>query len=182
MAYTLDEFAADCRRILKADPGPAGRETVRKRLQDLLMNEDFVAANCGPSASVGANLLYEDPELGFQILAHIMDRDYAGGPHDHGDSWAIYGQAVKHTEMSEWKRTDDGSVPDKATRKGEDLSHGARPGRYLPEPRHPLHRLPRRRAFHPRHWDKSREHRARSLQQRGGYHGGRETPQLRGAP
>jgi len=57
MAYTLDEFAADCRRILKADPGPAGRETVRKRLQDLLMNDDFVAANCGPSASVGAHLL-----------------------------------------------------------------------------------------------------------------------------
>jgi hypothetical protein len=36
MAYTLDEFAADCRRILKADPGPSGRETVRKKLQDLL--------------------------------------------------------------------------------------------------------------------------------------------------
>ena len=115
MAYTLDEFPADCRRILKADPGPAGRETVRKRLQDLLMNEDFVAANCGPDASVGTHLLYEDPDLGLQILAHIMDRDYGGGPHDHGDSWAIYGQAVKHTDMSEWKRTDDGSVPGKAT-------------------------------------------------------------------
>ena len=51
MAYMLDEFAADYRRILKADPGPAGRETVRKRLQDLLMNEDFIAANCGPNAS-----------------------------------------------------------------------------------------------------------------------------------
>jgi hypothetical protein len=37
MAYTLDEFAADCRRILKADPGPAGRETVRRKLPDLLM-------------------------------------------------------------------------------------------------------------------------------------------------
>jgi len=37
------------------------------------------------------------------------------GPHDHGDSWAIYGQAVKHTEMTESKRTDDGSVPGKAT-------------------------------------------------------------------
>jgi len=47
MAYTLDEFATDCRRILKADPGPAGRETARKRLQDLLMNEDFVAAHAG---------------------------------------------------------------------------------------------------------------------------------------
>jgi hypothetical protein len=115
MAYTLDEFAADCRRILTADPGPAGRDSVLKRLQDLLMNEDFVAAHCGPNASGGANLLYEDPELGFQILAHIRDRDYAGGPHDHGDSWAIFGQAVKYTDMSEWKRTDDGSVPSKVT-------------------------------------------------------------------
>jgi hypothetical protein len=33
MAYTLDEFAADCRRILKADPGSAGRDTVRTKLQ-----------------------------------------------------------------------------------------------------------------------------------------------------
>lgn len=115
MAYTLDDFAADCRRILKADPGPAGRETVRSKLHDLLLNDDFVAAHCGPDASVGTNLLYEDAELGFQILAHIMDRDYTGGPHDHGDSWAIYGQAVKHTDMTEWQRTDDGSVAGKAT-------------------------------------------------------------------
>lgn len=115
MAYTLDDFAADCHRILKADPGPAGREAVRKKMQELLMEDAFVAAHCGPNTSGGANLLHEDPELGFQILAHIMDRDYTGGPHDHGDSWAIYGQAVKHTEMTEWKRNDDGSVPGKAT-------------------------------------------------------------------
>ena len=134
MDYTLDEFAADCRRILKADPGPAGRETVRKRLQDLLMNEDFVAANCGPNASVGTNLLYQDPELGFQILAHIMDRDYAGGPHDHGDSWAIYGQAVKHTEMSEWKRMDDGSVPGKAWSGARPVSSRTAPSTPSPIP------------------------------------------------
>ena len=119
MAYTLDAFAADCHRILKADPGPKGRDQVRKKLQDLLMEDDFVAAHCGPEASGGANLLYEDPELGFQILAHIMDKDYAGGPHDHGKSWAIYGQAVKHTDMTEWRRKDDGSVPGKATIKKE---------------------------------------------------------------
>jgi hypothetical protein len=69
---------------------------VRKKLPDLLMNDDFVSAHYGPDAKVGANLLYEDPELGFQILVHIMDREYSGGPHDHGDSWAIYGEAVKH--------------------------------------------------------------------------------------
>jgi len=163
MAYTLDEFATDCRRIVKADPGPSGREAVRKKLQDLLMNDDFVAAHCGPNAAVGANLLYEDPELGFQILAHIMDREYSGGPHDHGDSWAIYGQAVKYTEMNEWKRTDDGSVPGKAIIEKAKTYRMAGPGRYLSEPRHSLHRLPRRRALHPRHRHKPGEHHARPL-------------------
>ena len=54
MAYTLDEFATDCRRIVKADPGPSGREAVRKKLEDLLI-DDFVAAHCGrtpPSAPI----------------------------------------------------------------------------------------------------------------------------------
>ena len=50
MPYTLDEFAADCHRILEEDPQSAGRETVRKKLQDLLMNDEFVAAHCGPDA------------------------------------------------------------------------------------------------------------------------------------
>ena len=61
MAYTLDEFAADCRRILEADAGPAGRETVRKKLQDLLMDDDFVAAHCGPNASVGSQSTLRGP-------------------------------------------------------------------------------------------------------------------------
>lgn len=115
MAYTVEQFAADCRAILKQDPGPAGREQVTGKLRTLLMEDDFVAAHCGPDARVGSNLIYEDSELGFQVLAHVMDKGYAGGPHDHGASWAIYGQAVKHTDMTEWRRTDDGSVLGKAT-------------------------------------------------------------------
>lgn len=115
MTYTLDQFAADCRRALKADPGAGGREQVRQMLEKLLLEDDFVDANCGPDASGGANVLYEDPELGFQILAHIMDKGHAGGVHDHGASWAIYGQAVGYTDMTEWKRTDDRSEDGKAT-------------------------------------------------------------------
>lgn len=115
MGYTLDAFAADCHRLLKEDPGPAGRAKVRDHLSRLLMEDDFVEEYCGPEASGGANLLYDNPELGFQILAHIMDTEHAGGVHDHGSSWAIYGQAVKHTDMTEWKRLDDGSEDGKAT-------------------------------------------------------------------
>jgi hypothetical protein len=115
MAYTLEEFSADCHRILKADPGAAGREQVRQRLEKLLLEDDFVDSNCGPDAKGGANVLYEDSELGFQILAHIMEKSHAGGVHDHGASWAIYGQAVGHTEMTEWNRTDDRTEDGKAT-------------------------------------------------------------------
>ena len=49
-------------------------------------------------------MLYEDPKLGFQILAHINDKARKSPPHDHGASWAIYGQAAKYTEMIEWER------------------------------------------------------------------------------
>ena len=43
------------------------------------MNDDFVATNCGPSASIGAHLLYEDPELGFQNRAIHSIAYPAGG-------------------------------------------------------------------------------------------------------
>ena len=115
MAYTLEEFGADCHRFLKADPGAAGRELVRQNLEKLLLEDDFIDANCGPDAEGGANVLYEDSELGFQILAHIMEKGLEGGVHDHGASWAIYGQAVGHTDMTEWKRSDGQADDGKAS-------------------------------------------------------------------
>ena len=114
MSYTLEQFSADCRRILTREPGPAGREKVRGKLAQLLAEEDFIAAHCGPDAPVGRHTLYDDAALGFQVLAHIMKNDHDGRPHDHGSSWAIYGQAVKHTDMTVWKRLDDASVDGKA--------------------------------------------------------------------
>jgi hypothetical protein len=33
-----------------------------------------------------------------------MNKPMIGGPHDHGNSWAIYGQALGWTEMTEWER------------------------------------------------------------------------------
>jgi len=111
MAYDLDQFIADCRATLTRDPGPAGREEVRLKLEKLLSNEDFIKAYCGDDQPRGLKKLYEDPELGFQVLAHINDKSRVSPPHDHGDSWAIYGQATKFTEMTEWEREDDGSDP-----------------------------------------------------------------------
>lgn len=108
MPYDLDQFVADCRAILKRDPGPAGREDVRQHLERLLANKDFVARTCGDDVPLGLKVLYEDKELGFQVLAHVNDKARKSPPHDHGASWAIYGQATKHTDMIEWERTDNG--------------------------------------------------------------------------
>ena len=104
MAYELNEFIADCRAILSRDPGPAGREDVRQHLERLLANKEFVAATCGDDVPTGLKVLYEDKDLGFQVLAHINDKARKSPPHDHGASWAIYGQAAKYTEMIEWER------------------------------------------------------------------------------
>ncbi len=108
MAYGFDQFIADCKAALARDPGPAGREQVRKDLERLLANVDFIRDYCGDDQPRGLKLLYEYPKLGFQVLAHINDKARVSPPHDHGASWAIYGQATKYTDMTEWMREDDG--------------------------------------------------------------------------
>jgi hypothetical protein len=111
MPYDLEQFIRDCRSTLGRDPGPAGREQVRLDLERLLTNNDFVEKYCGDNAPRGLKVLYEDRELGFQILAHVNEKARISPPHDHGASWAIYGQATKYTDMIEWAREDDGKDP-----------------------------------------------------------------------
>ena len=103
MAYTLDQFAAECRAILKSDDGPEGLAQVRACLERALRDEAFVATHLGPDATKERDILYEDPELGFCICAHVYNGAKQGKPHDHGPTWAIYGQAAGETEMTDWR-------------------------------------------------------------------------------
>lgn len=111
MPYTIEEFCSDTRKALKDNPGHAGRDKVRALLERLLANKDFVAANCGPDAPEGIHTLYHDKETDFYVLAHIQTKSRKSPPHDHGTSWAVYGQAVGHTDMTMWDRLDDGKTP-----------------------------------------------------------------------
>jgi hypothetical protein len=103
MAYTLDQFAADCRAALLKDPGPAGRELVRQYTEKACSDADFVATYLGPAADADRKIIYEDPDLHFCILAHVYKGAKNSSPHDHGPSWAIYGQAAGVTEMTDWR-------------------------------------------------------------------------------
>lgn len=114
MTYDLDQFCADLKTALSGEQDDAALETVRTKLEGLLENEQFIAATCGEEQPGGINTLYEDPDLGFMVLAHINDQGRTSPPHDHGRSWAVYGQAVKYTEMTEYDRADDGNEAGRA--------------------------------------------------------------------
>ena len=101
MGYTLDEFAADCHTILTEDPSPKGRTKICALVRDVLKDEAFVAAHLGDDVPE-RKILYEDPDLGFCILGHVYKGAKESAPHDHGPTWAIYGQAEGETLMNDW--------------------------------------------------------------------------------
>ena len=109
MTYTLDAFIKDAKSALADNEGPAGREKVRMLLEKLLGNKSFVDEAVGPAAPIGTRKLYEDKDLGFVVLAHVNAKGHKSPPHDHGSSWAVYGQAIKHTDMTEYRRLDGGT-------------------------------------------------------------------------
>ena len=109
MGYTLNELATDIHRELSADSGPAGKAAVCAAVARALKDEEFVTTNLKDRADGHPReVLYEDPQLGFCICGHVYPTKAIGSPHDHGPSWAIYGQATGVTEMTEWNIVEKG--------------------------------------------------------------------------
>ena len=101
MRHSLQSFAASCHEILETADNPHGRRQVATLLAELLADPAFVEAQF-EAASPERKILYEDAQLGFCILAHNYTGPKTSGPHDHGPSWAIYGQASGETAMSDY--------------------------------------------------------------------------------
>jgi hypothetical protein len=74
-----------------------------ERLGKLLSNPAFVAQTFSEATPPGRRVLYHDPETDFYVLAHVQEGRKTGKPHSHGASWAIYGNAREHTDMTEWR-------------------------------------------------------------------------------
>src|SRR5262249_52155426 len=100
--YTLQQFSNECHHILAEDAGVEGRKKVCALVQEILKDDDFVATHLHDGVP-DRKILYEDPELRFCILGHVNHGARESKPHDHGPSWAIYGQARGKTVMSDWE-------------------------------------------------------------------------------
>ena len=101
MRYAIEDFAVKIRDIVMADGGPAGREKVRLLLEAVLKDGTFIAAYLSDDQPE-RRVLYEDPDLGFLIFGYVYHDAKRSEPHDHGPTWAIYGQAAGTTHMIEW--------------------------------------------------------------------------------
>lgn len=114
MSYSLDDLAKDIRSALKKAPIAECAQEVCGYVARALKDENFLALNL-PDRKEGEpprQVLYEDPELGFCICGHVYHGEAIGNPHDHGPSWAIYGQAKGTTEMTDWTIVKQGSGED----------------------------------------------------------------------
>lgn len=105
MSITLSSLAGECKRVLSAADTPASREQVAALLGQALRDPAFVADQFA-SPMPERKIVYEDEDLGFCILVHEYRDARQGGAHDHGPSWAIYGQAEGETVMTEFAVVD----------------------------------------------------------------------------
>lgn len=126
MSYTLEQFAAECRRALKTEPGPEGRQKVRAIVESVLKDDAFLVRHVGDDVPE-RKILYEDPELGFCILAHNYQGARESAPHDHAHSWAIYGQAKGETAMTGWELVEK-ATPDKPGKVRRGRTYSLKPG------------------------------------------------------
>jgi predicted metal-dependent enzyme (double-stranded beta helix superfamily) len=115
MGQTIEQFGGWCRDILKRGHGRAELDEVKRGLEEMLSDDDIVGAILGPQEDSTRKVIYQDPELDFCILTHVYKGANESGPHDHGPTWAIYGQARGTTEMTEFRIVDayEGNEPGK---------------------------------------------------------------------
>jgi len=115
MSLTIEQFGTECHTILSKGSSDENLEAVRSTLERFLADEEFVDTHLGPDNTEKRTILFEDPELDFCICAHVYLGSASAPPHDHGPTWAIYGQASGQTVMTEFKalQAPDGDTPGK---------------------------------------------------------------------
>jgi len=103
MTYTLENLVSDIRQILQDNPDNQGLGDICLPVEKALGDETFIATHFGADKTRPRHIIYEDPGFGFCVCVHISHDAKNGNPHDHGPSWAVYGQAEGVTEMTHWR-------------------------------------------------------------------------------
>ena len=135
-AHSLERYIGEIRSIWDDGKDPQLPFKVKSLLEKLLASispdEPWMAQlikEAKPSRE-----LYRDPDYGFIQMGHVHQQGHSNTPHDHGPCWVLYGSYKGVTEITTYRRTDDGKEPGRATLEKKEL-HRLSPGTvrtYLP--------------------------------------------------
>jgi len=109
MSYSLEQLSTDIRSQLQVDAGVSGQRNILAFVTKALLDDAFVEQHLKAEECRPRKVLFEDPELGFCVCGHVYEKGMSKvWPHDHGNSWAIYGLAAGDTEMTDWEVVEQG--------------------------------------------------------------------------
>ena len=142
-ANSLEHYINDLRSIWGDGKNPQLPFRVKALLERLLAStrlEDPWMAEL-IAAGKPSRELYRDPEHGFIQMCHVHKQGHSNLPHDHGPCWVVYGSYSGLTEITTYRRTDNGEDPGRASLQKKEL-HRLTPGvayPYLPGDIHSTH-------------------------------------------
>ena len=110
MSPIFDRFTRDLVATLKENR-TAGLGEIAELLKPLLRDSEF-AGFAFADPTIRKRVLFHDEETDVYVLAHVHEAGKRGRPHSHGASWAIYGNVVGVTEMTEWRRVNAADEPE----------------------------------------------------------------------
>jgi len=130
---SLERYIAEVRSIWGDGKDPELPYKVKGLLEELLTSinpqESWIAQLI--TEGLPAKELYRDKDHGFILMGHVHGKGHSNSPHDHGPCWVLYGIYHGVTEITTYRRTDDGKVPGRATLEKKEL-HRLTPGVVIP--------------------------------------------------
>lgn len=109
--YTLETFVADVRQIFASTKDPrAQAQGVARHMQELLKAPGWLEEQIDLPAEggFGRHDLHQDeeyghPEGGFLLMCGIQRPGQDNLPHDHGNTWVVYGIHQGAIEQTKWR-------------------------------------------------------------------------------
>ena len=133
---SLEKYIAEVRSIWGDGKDPQLPFKVKALMEKLFAStspeDSWIAELLGESKP--SRELWRDPDYGFIQMGHVHRQGHGNQPHDHGPCWVVYGSYQGITEITTYRRNDDGQQPGKAAIEKKDL-HRLTPGvvqPYLP--------------------------------------------------
>jgi len=115
MAYGLDQFISDCPfHSLSAMADRTAARGCAVQLERLLQNPDFIREHASESTPRGTARALRGSRSRLSDPRPHQRQSAVSPPHDHGESWAIYGQATHHNRHDRMGSEDDAGDADHA--------------------------------------------------------------------